>query len=165
MNLNFLCPKSRAGSDSPILQFSTSCDYEIDWYTQLACGTHKSVYAQNTCILYDQQRNIDIDLTPLSKPMGHVIEYSRGLANYKYLLNICGPLNVEQTNAMIGKVKDAEKISAIQMDIGKDAFVKSIGKYTKQRIEYSDGELVMIMEGGDVCGKYSLYNISKFSIN
>lgn len=158
MNINLLCPRSRAGSDSPVLQSRDQCsNYEIDWYTEHACGTHKFIHAEDSCILYDREKNIDIDLTSLNKPEGYAVDYRRGLANYRYVLNVCGPLNNARVNALIGNVKDADKISSIQTKPDDAKFLKALGKYTKTKLIYSDGQLVMTLKDGDVCGKYCLY--------
>ncbi len=154
MNVNFLCPRSRAGSDSPMLQSTDLCNYEIDWYTEHACGTHKFIHADG-CVLYDKQKNIDINLTGLNKPEGYAVEYRRGLENYRYVLNVCGPLNNPKVNALIGSATDADKISSIQTRNDDGKFFKALGKYTKTKLIYADNQLVMTLDDGDICGKCS----------
>ena len=74
--------------------------------------------------------------------------YREKTTKYKFLINICGPLS-----NLTGKfTSNADEISSIQLKPSEPSFVKSIGQYTHSKLTYSNGELKMLLDNGDLCG-------------
>ena len=55
-------------SEDPQLEFDFNCEYRVLWKTEHACPD--VAVASSTCRLHNPQRNIDIDLTPLTNSPG-----------------------------------------------------------------------------------------------
>ncbi len=70
MHINLLCPKSHIGSKLPILQSNELCEFEIDWYTEHACGIHNTMHVENSCVIHDDNKKVYINLSYLNKPSG-----------------------------------------------------------------------------------------------
>lgn len=138
LKINLMCPRTRSGSKSPMLKAynDDECDFEIDWYTQHACGTRNYVQSQSSCRLSDPKSNLYIDLSSLNKPDGYSATYDK----YEYRLNPCGPLTLDS------------KSSAAQLVPTESSFLKSIGSFASSSLRYIDGELVLTLNGGEKCG-------------
>ncbi|KAK3097488.1 hypothetical protein FSP39_010082 [Pinctada imbricata] len=64
--IEFICPDV-GGSEDPKLVFQFNCQFRVEWKTEHACPM-KTVTAKNSCVLKQEDRNIDFNLQPLSVP-------------------------------------------------------------------------------------------------
>jgi hypothetical protein len=55
-------------SKEPLLIYDFNCQYNVQWYTEHACC--ESVITSDTCRSTQEDRNIDIDLSPLTHDPG-----------------------------------------------------------------------------------------------
>jgi hypothetical protein len=103
--------------------------------------------------LYDAKKNINIDLTRLNKPSGG---YQVPNNEYKFILNVCGPLTdlaAKYPSALdTRQATELAKTSAIQLKPSDPNFFKSIGQYLKSKLSYSNGQVSMLLDNGDLCG-------------
>ncbi|KAM8945507.1 cation-independent mannose-6-phosphate receptor [Pelodytes ibericus] len=142
VTITFICPSASTEGTSPRLTANTNCRFEVEWITEYAC--HRDYLESNTCTLTSEQRDISIDLSPLTQEPQNLSPYfaSDTRGEYLYYLNVCG-----QTTA--GKC-EGDTVSACQVKKSSQQ-QKAAGSFKTQILRYSDGDLTLTYHGGEPC--------------
>ncbi|XP_076467139.1 cation-independent mannose-6-phosphate receptor-like [Babylonia areolata] len=143
--VSFRCPE-RGGSKEPMLLSDFACNVQIEWWTEYACP--QQTLTSQTCQLTMESHNVDIDLSPLTKPAGspyHLTAKSSSGDSYDYFINVCGPLGIA-----CGKDHDEDK-PVCQVKTGTTDEGKILGDEHHKLLRYSDGQLSLVYKNGDQC--------------
>ncbi|XP_067674216.1 cation-independent mannose-6-phosphate receptor-like isoform X2 [Haliotis asinina] len=158
--ITFVCP-TRGGSKDPLLIDDRLCHNQIEWKTEYACP--ESTLTSDTCVLTQENHNIDIDLTPLKNPPAAAHPYKMnvtdGTDHYVYVLNVCDSLGLECPDK-----KDSA--SACQFKEHDSTFAKNLGKKDTMKLRMTDGELTLTYKDGTACHtKFRRNTIITFKCN
>ena len=77
---------------------------------------------------------------------GFKIDVTSGSSRYQYIINICGPIKNSE------KFGIPNEVSIMQTKPNDPKFSKSLGQFSHSSLTYSDNDLQMIFDNGDVCG-------------
>ncbi|XP_076077705.1 cation-independent mannose-6-phosphate receptor-like [Mytilus galloprovincialis] len=141
--IEFICPK-KGGSKDPILISDFNCQYKIEWYTEHACK--ESFITSKTCRITQEDRNIDINLSPLThdKASNHPYEAKTMLKN-QYWINVCEDIGIQCPDS------DHVKGVAACQTYFESTEAHVLGKTDKMLLRYADGDLTLTYRGGETC--------------
>ena len=146
--IEFICPK-QGGSKEPLLIYDFNCQYNVQWYTEHACG--ESVITSDTCRITQEDRNIDIDLSPLThNPASNNPYEAVALPTNQYWINVCGPIGIQCPDE-----DHVKNVGGCQTFLGSQQ-AHVIGKTDQQELRYADGTLTLTYRGGEPCAHSKL---------
>ncbi|ESN95359.1 hypothetical protein HELRODRAFT_193567 [Helobdella robusta] len=161
----------------PLLTSAINCTYLIEWMTEYACSD-LSISVHSSCILSSLpdddvdddeylKRRINIDLSGLTADTPYNITARDNAGKvYSYILNICTNKTMHcYGDAMTSTSTGNNQPAACQLS--RDGQIKkSIGSFQQQELQYSDGKIVMVMGGGDMCASaFQRTTIIQFECN
>lgn len=148
--IQFVCPES-GGSEDPQLEFDFNCEYRVLWKTEHACPD--VAVTSSTCRLHNPQRNLDIDLSPLTNSPGvdkpyevYVNASGPGSRPMRYYINVCGELGIQCPDD-----DSVRGVAVCQTMVGNSSWGHVLGKTDHQELKYVDGLLTLTYKGGEKC--------------
>ncbi|XP_056014073.1 cation-independent mannose-6-phosphate receptor-like [Ostrea edulis] len=148
--IQFVCPEA-GGSEDPVLEFDFNCQYRVLWKTEHACP--EVAVTSSSCRLNDPQRNIDLDLTPLTNSPGvdkpyEVFVNASGSRSHplKYFINVCGELGIQCPDE-----DHVKGVAVCQTMVGNSSWGHVSGTTDHQQLKFVDGLLTLTYRGGEKC--------------
>ncbi|XP_062610067.1 cation-independent mannose-6-phosphate receptor-like [Saccostrea cucullata] len=164
--IQFVCPEA-GGSEDPELEFDFNCQYRVLWKTEHACP--EVAITSSTCQLSNPQRNLDVDLTPLTNPPGvdkpyevYVNASRSSPHSLKYFINVCGELGIQCPDE-----DHVRGVAVCQTMVGNSGWGHVLGNTDHQVLKYVDGLLTLTYKGGEKCNhnKFQRETIITFHCN
>ncbi|XP_076371793.1 lysosomal enzyme receptor protein isoform X2 [Tachypleus tridentatus] len=140
--ITFKCPPRGKGK-LPRLVSDTNCHYQVEWETEYSCPINMLQGNKSTCNFNQNDHNVDIDLSPLTKSNGNYhLEADVNGTKVDFYLNVCGGLEKNF------KCNDSTwRTTTVCVKYPETQTSHIIGRKHLSSLTYVDGDLSLIYHG------------------
>lgn len=137
-------PESGIIGTPTFLGETSTCKYEFEWRSSVACSEDDADTVGASCRVTDPQLGQEYDLSPLQLAGSNYATQSKGASPSTFLGNVCGAITTNTTTS-------AACAGAGLCEVTSTGTVRSLGK-TSSALHYHDGNLRLLYADGSACG-------------